>query len=78
MVCFALKGHNKGRFGADEVESTHETIQEQSKRLAKLLKDAPIVVVHTGAGLSTAAGEGGVLFTLRRHGNDALSVFSNY
>lgn len=36
----------------------------EAKKLAQLLRGAPIVVAHTGAGLSTAAGESGERFFL--------------
>lgn len=35
----------------------HAKVQAEAKRLASLLRVAPIAVAHTGAGLSTAAGE---------------------
>ncbi|CAM9384627.1 unnamed protein product [Ectocarpus sp. 12 AP-2014] len=50
------KGHYKGRCGAAESEMTHAKVQAEAKRLAGLLRAAPIAVAHTGAGLSTAAG----------------------
>ena len=40
-----------------EVECSQEQVRAKAKRLATLLRDATMVVVHTGAGLSTAAGE---------------------
>ncbi|CAM9968978.1 unnamed protein product, partial [Ectocarpus fasciculatus] len=49
-------GHYKGRCGAAESEMPHAKVQAEAKRLAGLLRAAPIVVAHTGAGLSTAAG----------------------
>ncbi|CAM9543974.1 unnamed protein product [Ascophyllum nodosum] len=49
-------GHDKGRLGEAELESPPHEIKEKAQRLARLLRDASIVVVHTGAGLSTAAG----------------------
>lgn len=35
----------------------HAKVRAEAKRLAGLLRAAPIAVAHTGAGLSTAAGE---------------------
>ncbi|CAM9765731.1 unnamed protein product, partial [Laminaria digitata] len=49
-------GHRKGRCGAVEIECSQDQVRAKAKQLAALLRDAPMVVVHTGAGLSTAAG----------------------
>ncbi|CAN0028775.1 unnamed protein product [Scytosiphon promiscuus] len=49
-------GHHKGRCGGAEVELPPRKVAAEAKRLAELLKGASFVVVHTGAGLSTAAG----------------------
>ncbi|CAN0081010.1 unnamed protein product [Pylaiella littoralis] len=49
-------GHYKGRCGGAEDAISNEKLRTESKRLAQMLRGAPIVVAHTGAGLSTAAG----------------------
>lgn len=40
-----------------EIECPQRQVRVKAKKLATLLRNAPMVVVHTGAGLSTAAGE---------------------
>eukprot|EP00904_Undaria_pinnatifida_P005229 jgi/Undpi1/1836/HiC_scaffold_12.g05223.m1 len=49
-------GHHKGRCGAVEVECSPRQMRAKAKELTTLIRDAPMVVAHTGAGLSTAAG----------------------
>lgn len=56
--CPALfAGHDKGRLGGREVELPPEEVKEKAQQLAQLIRGASFVVVHTGAGLSTSAGE---------------------
>ena len=62
LECFSSPGHHKGRCGAVEVECSPMQMRAKAKELATLIRDAPMVVAHTGAGLSTAAGKGGIIF----------------
>lgn len=57
FVTFLASGHYKGRCGGAEDAVSLPKMREEAKRLAQMMRGAPIVVVHTGAGLSTAAGE---------------------
>lgn len=59
FVSFLASGHYKGRCGGAEDADSLPKMRAEAKRLAQMLRGAPIVVVHTGAGLSTAAGERG-------------------
>jgi hypothetical protein len=49
-------GHWRGKCGLPEVVETSRALKQKAQRLASLLRSSERVVVHTGAGLSTAAG----------------------
>jgi len=47
---------HKGKLGLPEVFDAPDVLEKGIKELAQLIKDSKYVVVHTGAGISTAAG----------------------
>lgn len=59
LLYLLASGHYKGRCGGAEDAISNDKVRKEAKKLAQMLRGAPIVVVHTGAGLSTAAGERG-------------------
>uniref|UniRef100_T1JDX6 protein acetyllysine N-acetyltransferase n=1 Tax=Strigamia maritima TaxID=126957 RepID=T1JDX6_STRMM len=60
MSCDYAKGLssyvNKGKCGLPEKFDDEETVETKAKMVADMIKNAKHVVVHTGAGISTAAG----------------------
>uniref|UniRef100_H2ZCY4 protein acetyllysine N-acetyltransferase n=1 Tax=Ciona savignyi TaxID=51511 RepID=H2ZCY4_CIOSA len=47
---------NKGKCGMPEIKDPSEILEEKSTQLAELISSSNLVVVHTGAGVSTSAG----------------------
>jgi len=50
------KGHWRGKCGIPEIIEPQRALSLKAERLASLLRGARHVVVHTGAGISTASG----------------------